>query len=165
MISYRTQSYEKGNISRHVSLLKIGDKIRVKGPKAQFNYSSKLSREIGMIAGGTGITPMLQIIRAALKNPEDPTRLNLVYANVNHNRLTARAHHTKAIDRSMQCTTRHRARTQTQLRAHAQNTTTRMHAHKTTTRAHIRAEQTTCSTTMRRRISCTGSIVVIVTIV
>jgi cytochrome-b5 reductase len=78
------KSYEKGNISRHVSLLKIGDKIRVKGPKGQFNYSSKLSREIGMIAGGTGITPMLQIIRAALKNPEDPTRLSLVYANVNY---------------------------------------------------------------------------------
>ena len=37
-----------------------------------------------MIAGGTGITPMLQIIRAALKNPQDSTRLSLVYANVNY---------------------------------------------------------------------------------
>jgi cytochrome-b5 reductase len=37
-----------------------------------------------MIAGGTGITPMLQIIRAALKNPQDPTRLSLIYANVNY---------------------------------------------------------------------------------
>jgi cytochrome-b5 reductase len=36
-----------------------------------------------MIAGGTGITPMLQIIRAALGNPQDTTRLTLVYANVN----------------------------------------------------------------------------------
>lgn len=36
-----------------------------------------------MIAGGTGITPMLQIIRAALKNPADRTQLSLVYANVN----------------------------------------------------------------------------------
>jgi cytochrome-b5 reductase len=83
-IPYCPQSYEKGNISRYVSLLKIGDNIRVKGPKGQFNYSSALSREIGMIAGGTGITPMLQIIRAALKNPQDPTRLSLVYANVNY---------------------------------------------------------------------------------
>jgi cytochrome-b5 reductase len=37
-----------------------------------------------MIAGGTGITPMLQIIRAALKNPIDRTKLSLIYANVNH---------------------------------------------------------------------------------
>jgi cytochrome-b5 reductase len=36
-----------------------------------------------MIAGGTGITPMLQIIRAALKNPGDSTKLSLIYANVN----------------------------------------------------------------------------------
>ena len=36
-----------------------------------------------MIAGGTGITPMLQIIRAALKNPLDRTKISLIYANVN----------------------------------------------------------------------------------
>ena len=65
-------------------MLKIGDKIRVKGPKGQFNYTPTLSREIGMIAGGTGITPMLQIIRAALKNPNDHTKLSLIYANVNY---------------------------------------------------------------------------------
>lgn len=36
-----------------------------------------------MIAGGTGITPMIQIIRAALRNPFDPTTISLIYANVN----------------------------------------------------------------------------------
>ncbi|KAI6005220.1 NADH-cytochrome b5 reductase [Pisolithus orientalis] len=76
-------TYEKGNISRHVSLLKIGDKARIRGPKGFFKYIPTLAREIGMIAGGTGITPMLQIIRAALKNPADRTRLSLIYANVN----------------------------------------------------------------------------------
>ena len=78
-----SQAYEKGNISRYISLLKIGDKVRIKGPKGQFKYHPSLSRELGMIAGGTGITPMLQIIRAALKNPLDRTKLSLIYANVN----------------------------------------------------------------------------------
>ncbi|KAG5221540.1 NADH-cytochrome b5 reductase [Salix suchowensis] len=77
------KSYEKGNISRMFSLLKLGDKVRIKGPKGQFNYSPTLATSIGMIAGGTGITPMLQIIRASLKNPMDKTRLSLIYANVN----------------------------------------------------------------------------------
>jgi cytochrome-b5 reductase len=77
------KSYEKGNISRYVSLLKIGDKVKVRGPKGFFKYTPTLSRHIGMIAGGTGITPMLQIIRAALKNPADRTKLSLIYANVN----------------------------------------------------------------------------------
>ncbi|OAX44797.1 NADH-cytochrome b5 reductase [Rhizopogon vinicolor AM-OR11-026] len=77
------KSYEKGNISRYFSLLKIADKVRIRGPKGAFKYIPTLSREIGMIAGGTGITPMLQIIHAALKNPQDKTKLTLIYANVN----------------------------------------------------------------------------------
>lgn len=77
------KSYEKGNISRLFGELKVGDNIKVKGPKGQFNYSPDLVPHIGMIAGGTGITPMWQIIHAALKNPSDKTKLSLLYANVN----------------------------------------------------------------------------------
>lgn len=63
--------------------LKIGDKLTVKGPKGQMTYTPYLALKIGMIAGGTGITPMLQIIRAILKNPLDLTVVSLLYANVN----------------------------------------------------------------------------------
>lgn len=31
----------------------------MKGPKGQMKYTPDLAAEIGMIAGGTGITPML----------------------------------------------------------------------------------------------------------
>ena len=34
-----------------------------------------------MIAGGTGITPMLQLIRAIIKNEKDQTKVSLLYAN------------------------------------------------------------------------------------
>ncbi|KAG6876591.1 hypothetical protein C0992_012349, partial [Termitomyces sp. T32_za158] len=77
------KSYEKGNVSRHFAQLKLGDKIRVKGPKGNFQYSPGLADHISMIAGGTGITPMIQIIRAALRNPFDKTTVTLIYANVN----------------------------------------------------------------------------------
>jgi len=77
------KSYEKGNISRFLSLLKIGQTVRIKGPKGQFTYRPALCKELGMIAGGTGITPMLQIIRAVMKNPSDATKISLIYANVN----------------------------------------------------------------------------------
>lgn len=59
-----------------------GTTIKVKGPKGQMVYTPNMVREIGMLAGGTGITPMLQIIRAILKNPEDKTIITLIYANV-----------------------------------------------------------------------------------
>jgi len=35
-----------------------------------------------MIAGGTGIAPMAQVIHACLRNPSDKTRITLIYANV-----------------------------------------------------------------------------------
>jgi cytochrome-b5 reductase len=77
------KSYEKGNISRHFAQLSIGDKIRVKGPKGQFNYRPGLVGHLSMIAGGSGITPMYQILRAVLANPADKTKVSLIYANVN----------------------------------------------------------------------------------
>ncbi|KAI5781161.1 hypothetical protein EDC01DRAFT_245128 [Geopyxis carbonaria] len=77
------KSYPTGNISKFIANLKIGQTIRVKGPKGQFNYTPNLVRAFGMIAGGTGITPMLQIIRAIVNNPEDKTKVDLIFANVN----------------------------------------------------------------------------------
>lgn len=34
-----------------------------------------------MIAGGSGLTPMYQLIKHALSNPEDTTNYSLIYAN------------------------------------------------------------------------------------
>ncbi|KAG0325597.1 NADH-cytochrome b5 reductase [Dissophora globulifera] len=78
------KSYPQGNISKMFSELTIGDSINARGPKGQFNYTPNMCRAIGMIAGGTGLTPMLQIIRAIVKNPEDKTKVNLIFANVTH---------------------------------------------------------------------------------
>lgn len=36
----------------------------------------------GMIAGGTGVTPMYQVANAILKNPADKTEITLLFANV-----------------------------------------------------------------------------------
>lgn len=41
----------------------------------------KLVHQLGMIAGGTGITPMLQLIRHIIRNPSDRTRMALIFAN------------------------------------------------------------------------------------
>ncbi|KAJ3561966.1 hypothetical protein NP233_g9866 [Leucocoprinus birnbaumii] len=84
------KTYEKGNISRIFAGLKIGDKIRVKGPKGNFVYTPGMVDHFSMIAGGTGITPMVQIIRAILRNPEDKTTITLIYANVNQEDILLR---------------------------------------------------------------------------
>ena len=35
-----------------------------------------------MLAGGTGITPMLQVLEEIARNPKDKTETHLVFANV-----------------------------------------------------------------------------------
>ncbi|KAL7665674.1 NADH-cytochrome b5 reductase 1 [[Candida] zeylanoides] len=79
------KTYENGNISRHVESKNIGETIEVRGPKGFFTYRPNQSKEFGMIAGGTGIAPMYQILTAILRNPDDKTKVSLLYANVSEN--------------------------------------------------------------------------------
>lgn len=88
---------EGGKLSQYLNNMKIGDYIDVRGPSGRLKYlgkgqfSLKLLRKdpprivkvkkVGMIAGGTGITPMLQLVRHILKDPSDETQLALLFAN------------------------------------------------------------------------------------
>ncbi|EGD76286.1 NADH-cytochrome b5 reductase 3 [Salpingoeca rosetta] len=89
---------EGGKMSQYLETLKIGDTIDVRGPAGHITYlgnghfefadkSKKLPprrrhvKKIGMMAGGTGITPMLQIIQDVLKHPNDKTEIHLIFAN------------------------------------------------------------------------------------
>lgn len=87
---------EGGQMSQHLDTLEIGDKMLMKGPKGHMEYFGKgnfqvkplgkplqkrTCTSIGMMAGGTGITPMLQILHAIFKNPADKTVIKMIYAN------------------------------------------------------------------------------------
>ncbi|KAK9170652.1 hypothetical protein Syun_002792 [Stephania yunnanensis] len=50
--------------------------------KGRFRYQQGQVRAFGMLAGGSGITPMFQVARAILEDPKDCTKLDLIYANV-----------------------------------------------------------------------------------
>ncbi|KAI8931338.1 NADH-cytochrome b5 reductase, variant 2 [Plenodomus lindquistii] len=79
------KSYPTGNISKYVANLKIGDNMKVRGPKGAMVYTPNMVRHFGMIAGGTGITPMLQVIKAIIRGRAsgDRTEVDLLFANVN----------------------------------------------------------------------------------
>lgn len=87
-----------GKMSQHLENMKIGDKISFRGPSGRLQYLGngsfsikKLRKDppktvsakfVNMIAGGTGITPMLQLVRDVLKRSEkDKTELALLFAN------------------------------------------------------------------------------------
>jgi cytochrome-b5 reductase len=79
------KSYPTGNISKHMASLQVGQTMKVKGPRGAMVYTPNMVRRFGMIAGGTGITPMLQVIRAIIRGREtgDKTEVDLIFANVN----------------------------------------------------------------------------------
>lgn len=95
-----------GKLSQHLESMAIGDSIQVRGPSGNLTYQglgefairkNKTSEpvranfnQIGMIAGGTGITPMLQIVRAVLKNEADQTKMWLLLANQSENDILLR---------------------------------------------------------------------------
>lgn len=88
---------EGGKMSQHLDALKIGDKMEIKGPKGHMEYLTggkftvkplgkplehRQANQIIMLAGGTGITPMLQVLHFIFKNPGVPNiSVNLLYAN------------------------------------------------------------------------------------
>ncbi|KAH7143566.1 hypothetical protein EDB81DRAFT_652172 [Dactylonectria macrodidyma] len=78
------KTYPQGNISQHFASLQIGQPLRVRGPKGAFVYTPNMVRRFGMIAGGTGITPMMQVMRAIHRGRHsgDKTEVDLIFANV-----------------------------------------------------------------------------------
>jgi NAD(P)H-flavin reductase len=67
--------YPQGLMSQHIAHLKPGDTLAVKGPIPKLPYEPNKKKQIGMIAGGTGVTPMLQVLDAILSNPDDNTQV------------------------------------------------------------------------------------------
>jgi len=76
------KTYPEGKMSKHIAELKVGDTLDFKGPITKLPYKPNEYTKIGMIAGGTGIAPMLQVVDEILENPKDKTKVSLVFANV-----------------------------------------------------------------------------------
>ncbi|XP_026326367.1 NADH-cytochrome b5 reductase 2-like isoform X2 [Hyposmocoma kahamanoa] len=86
-----------GKMSQHLNNMKLGETIDVRGPSGRLQYAGKglflikkmrkdppvnvLVKKLNMIAGGTGITPMLQLIRHICQDVNDHTEMRLLYAN------------------------------------------------------------------------------------
>lgn len=73
--------YPGSGLTSFISTMKPGDFLDMKGPFLKYPYEENTFEEIGLIAGGTGITPMLQLIRKVFKNTSDKTKISLIFAN------------------------------------------------------------------------------------
>ena len=82
---------EGGKMSQHLESMKIGDTIEAKGPLGEFVYEGhgnfswmhkpRQCRQLSLIAGGTGISLPYQVASKVLSDPNDPTKVKLLFAN------------------------------------------------------------------------------------
>jgi NAD(P)H-flavin reductase len=82
-----------GKLGLYLDGVKVGDSVEISGPtglieylgKGKFKYTGSKDgttySKVGMMAGGSGITPMLQVVAAALRDKADTTSFSLIYAN------------------------------------------------------------------------------------
>ncbi|GKZ19061.1 NADH-cytochrome b5 reductase [Aspergillus brasiliensis] len=74
--------YPNGPMSEHLHSMNVGQRLDFKGPILKYPWETNKHNHICLIAGGTGITPMYQLAREIFKNPEDQTKVTLVFGNV-----------------------------------------------------------------------------------
>jgi cytochrome-b5 reductase len=74
--------YPNGPMSEHLHSMEPNQRLDFKGPVPKYPWTSNKHTHIALIAGGTGITPMYQLIRAIFKNPDDRTKVTLVFGNI-----------------------------------------------------------------------------------
>lgn len=74
--------YEGGKMSQHIHGLKPGQSLAIKGPIPKFQYKANEFDEVAFIAGGSGITPMWQVMQHIDANPSDKTKATLIFSNV-----------------------------------------------------------------------------------
>ncbi|XP_069971853.1 NADH-cytochrome b5 reductase-like [Penaeus vannamei] len=73
--------YPNGKITQLIKDWKVGDNIPWRGPFGNFSYKTNSYKRILMLAAGTGIAPMYQIIKAIVDNDQDETFIKLLYSS------------------------------------------------------------------------------------
>ncbi|KAI0761545.1 hypothetical protein BD413DRAFT_616926 [Trametes elegans] len=74
--------YENGKMSKYIHELKPGEALSIKGPIPKFDFKINQFDQVNMIAGGSGIMPMYQILEYVLTDPANKTRFMLIFANM-----------------------------------------------------------------------------------
>jgi cytochrome-b5 reductase len=82
--------YDQGMMSCHIhDELALHDCVRFRGPIVRPHYVPGSASKINMVAGGTGLTPMIGILRKSFELKE-PVTLNFIFANKHESDIISR---------------------------------------------------------------------------
>ncbi|KAI9841522.1 MAG: hypothetical protein M1837_000623 [Sclerophora amabilis] len=90
-VYFDTEVAKGGKMTKAMDALPIGHGVDFKGPIGKFEYlgrgrcsingNVRTVKSFCMISGGSGVTPIFQVLRAVLQDPEDPTRCVVLNGN------------------------------------------------------------------------------------
>ena len=81
-IEFVIKTYPEGKFSKHVADLKPNDTVSFKGPIVKWKWEPNQFKHITLIGGGTGIAPLFQLLHEITKNPQDKTKVDLIYGSL-----------------------------------------------------------------------------------
>ncbi|KAF8913182.1 cytochrome-b5 reductase [Gymnopilus junonius] len=84
------KEYDTGNMSKYIHSLKEGDTLAIKGPIPKFPYTANEFDEVALIGGGSGITPLYQLLIHALPDKENKTKFKLLFGNITEDDILLR---------------------------------------------------------------------------
>jgi cytochrome-b5 reductase len=84
--------YPDGKMSQHLDQLEVGKPVHFKhvGGNVKIQYPFNSKPEIGMIVGGTGITPMIQALHTSLGTAGDTSKVSMVYGSKTSGEILAK---------------------------------------------------------------------------
>lgn len=77
-------------MSTHIHNMQPDQRLDIKGPLPKYPWSANKHDHVALIAGGTGITPMYQLAKGIFSNPDDKTKVTLVFGNVSEEDILLR---------------------------------------------------------------------------
>ncbi|PNY23972.1 Nitrate reductase [Tolypocladium capitatum] len=90
-IYYDTPEHKGGKMTQVLDSVPVGHSVDFKGPVGKFEYLGKglctvsgkqrRVRRFNMVCGGSGVTPILQVLRAMTKDYDDPTECVMLDGN------------------------------------------------------------------------------------
>lgn len=81
-LEFIIKTYPEGKFSKHVWDLEPNDTVSFKGPIVKWKWEPNQFKQISLIGGGSGITPLYQLLHEITKNPRDKTKVDLYYGSL-----------------------------------------------------------------------------------
>ncbi|SCU93967.1 LAFA_0F19152g1_1 [Lachancea sp. 'fantastica'] len=73
--------YDGGKFTELLYAKKPQDTVAFKGPIKKWEWKPNSFKNITLLGAGSGITPLYQLVHHISQNPEDKTKINLLYGN------------------------------------------------------------------------------------